>query len=163
MTGGWSLILPVSLQYARSKGRVRLTARDPGAPLDVDHNYFSDPADLEAMIDGVQLAGRLVETPPLSAMLRVSEDKRGLFRDRAAIAEIVVEEIGTTFHPSSTCRMGPETDATAVVGPDCRVHGLENLRVVDASIFPWGPRCNLHGPVVATAERAVSILKNAGT
>jgi len=158
-TGGWSLILPVSLQYARSKGRVRLTSADPQAPLDIDHRYFSDPADLEAMIDGVQLAGRLVDTPPLAGMLEVSEEKRRILGDRDAIAAIVVEEIGTTFHPSSTCRMGPASDASAVVGPDCRVHGIDGLRVVDASIFPWGPRCNLHGPVVATAERAVQMMK----
>lgn len=155
--GGWSLILPVSLQYARSRGRVRLTSADPEGPLDIDHRYFADPVDLEAMIDGVQLAGRLVETPPLAGMLHVSDEKRELLRDREAIAAIVVEEIGTTFHPSSTCRMGPESDVTSVVGPDCRVHGIENVRVVDASIFPWGPRCNLHGPVVATAERAAEL------
>ncbi len=160
--GGWSLILPVSLQYASSKGRVRLTAADPHAPLDIDHRYFSDPADLEAMIDGVQLAGRLVDTPPLAGMLDVSEDKRRILRDRDAIAAIVVEEIGTTFHPSSTCRMGPASDPSAVVGPDCRVHGIENLRVIDASIFPWSPRCNLHGPVVATAENALAIMSDAG-
>ena len=157
-TGGWSMILPVSLQYARSKGRVRLTSADPSAPLDIDHRYFSDPIDLEAMIDGVQLAGQLAETPPLSEMLRVPEEKRRIFRDRVAIEEIVREEIGTTFHPSSTCRMGPDSDPTAVVGPDCRVHGIGNLRVVDASIFPWGPRCNLHGPVVATAEHAAELI-----
>lgn len=157
--GGWSLILPVSLQYARSKGRVRLTAADPEAPLDIDHRYFSDPADLVAMIDGVQLAGRLVQTQPLAGMLRVSDEKQAVLRDRDAIAAVVVEEIGTTFHPSSTCRMGPASDPTAVVGPDCRVHGVEGLRVVDASIFPWGPRCNLHGPVVATAERAAERIR----
>jgi choline dehydrogenase len=161
-TGGWSLILPVSLQYARSKGRVRLTSADPEAPLDIDHRYFADPIDLEAMIDGVQLAGRLVETQPLAGMVDVSDEKRRLLRDRDAIARVVVEEIGTTFHPSSTCRMGPASDPTAVVGPDCRVHGIDHLRVVDASIFPWGPRCNLHGPVVAAAERAAALMLEAG-
>jgi choline dehydrogenase len=58
--------------------------------------------------------------------------------------------------------MGPASDPTAVVGPDCRVNGIDHLRVVDASIFPWGPRCNLHGPVVAAAERAAALMLEAG-
>jgi choline dehydrogenase len=54
--------------------------------------------------------------------------------------------------------MGPASDKAAVVDHTCRVHGLDGLRVVEASIFPWGPRCNLHAPVVAVAERAAEIM-----
>jgi choline dehydrogenase-like flavoprotein len=73
---------------------------------------------------------------------------------------MVREEIGTTFHPSSTCRMGPASDPTAVVDTGGRVYGLNNLRIVDASIFPWGPRCNLHGPLVAVAERMADVIRS---
>lgn len=161
LTGGWRFGFGVSLQYARSKGRVRLTSTDPEAPLDIDHNYFSDPADLEALCDGLELVGRLVTTPPLSGLIDLPVDAPVLGpRDR--LRALIRAEIGTTFHPSSTCRMGPATDLTAVVDAECRVHGIDNLRVVDASVFPWGPRCNLHGPVVAVAERMADVVASVG-
>ena len=63
------------------------------------------------------------------------------------------ENVSTTFHPSSTCRMGPASEPGSVVDHQGRVHGLTGLRVVDASIFPAGPRANLHCTVVAVAEK----------
>lgn len=160
-TGRWVFAFGVSLQYARSTGRVRLTSPDPDAPLDIDHRYFSDPADLDALLDGLQLAGRLVTTPPLSDLLEIPDDVP-MLGPRAALAERVRAEAGTTFHPSSTCRMGPMSDSLAVVGHDCRVHGLDNLRVIDASIFPYGPRCNLHWPVCAVAEKMAAAMRAGG-
>ncbi len=59
-TGQWRLWLSISLQYARSQGRLRLTSRDPESPLEIDHAYFSDPTDLAALADGVELVNRLV-------------------------------------------------------------------------------------------------------
>lgn len=157
-TGCWTLAFGVSLQYARSRGTVRLTSRDPEAPLEIDHNYFSDPRDLEAICDGYELMLRIVDTPPLrdrlSGPLRPGEH----LRDRDALRRVVREEVGTTYHPSSTCRMGPTSDPAAVVDPECRVRGVAGLRVVDASIFPTGPRANLHFTVCAVAERAAELL-----
>ncbi|HUG15789.1 MAG TPA: GMC oxidoreductase [Thermomicrobiales bacterium] len=82
-----------------------------------------------------------------------------LFGSREALRAIVREEIGTTFYPSSTCRMGPASDPCAMVDAHCRVHGAGSLRVVDASIFPHGPRCNLHWPIIAVAERAAALVR----
>jgi choline dehydrogenase-like flavoprotein len=65
----------------------------------------------------------------------------------------------TTFHPSTTCKMGPARDALAVVDHAGRVHGIERLRVVDASIMPFGPRGNLHYPVVAIAEKIADMMQ----
>lgn len=163
-TGGWLFGFGISLMYARSNGRVRLTGSDPGAPLNIDHRWFSDSEgrDLEALTDGVELAYRLVTTAPLSGMLELSDEQRRLAADREAIRGILRREASTTFHPSSTCRMGPASDPTAVVDAEGGVHGLAGLRVVDASIFPWGPRCNLHAPVVAVAEKLADAMRMAG-
>ena len=68
-------------------------------------------------------------------------------------------EVGTTFHPSCSCMMGPATDPLAVVDAEGHVHGTAQLRVVDASIFPTGPRCNLHAPTVAVAERMADLIR----
>ncbi|MEZ4532324.1 MAG: GMC oxidoreductase [Thermomicrobiales bacterium] len=70
----------------------------------------------------------------------------------------VRSQVGTTFHPSSSCRMGPASDPMAVVDAHAQVYGVDGLLVVDASIFPTGPRVNLHCPIVAAAEKIAAEL-----
>lgn len=151
--GCWTLAFGVSLQYARSRGSVRLISADPEAPLDIDHNYFSDPADLEAICDGYELLQRIVSTPPLSTMLAGPCVPGEHLTSREALKAAIRAEGGTTYHPSSTCKMGPASDAMSVVDFQGRVRGVRGLRVVDASIFPTGPRANLHFTIVAAAEK----------
>jgi choline dehydrogenase len=160
-SGAWCLTFAVSLMYSRSRGRVRLTSADSAATLHIDHNYCGDPADLEALCDGAQIVERLVATPPLAGLLTPTPDTPGGW-DRARLGKLIRETIGTTYHPSSSCSMGPASDPLAVVDAAGRVHGLRALRVVDASVFPTGPRCNLHFPVVAVAERLAQALRDEG-
>jgi choline dehydrogenase len=155
---GWLAGFVASLQYARSQGRVRLTATEPEAPLEIDHGYFTDPADLEALCDGAELIVRLVQTKPLSDAITAGDPQWPPWRDRAELRAWVRDHVATTFPPSSTCRMGPPTDATAFVDHVGRIHGVAGLRVVDASIFPTGPRANLHCTVVAVAERLAEVI-----
>lgn len=152
-SGQWRFWLSISLQFARSQGQLRLTSRDPDAPLDIDHAYFSDPADLAALADGVELVTRLVSTGPLAEIVQPLPDSSLTWVTREELERKVRSQVGTTFHPSSTCRMGPAGDPTAVVDAHAQVHGIHGLFVVDASIFPTGPRGNLHFPVVAAAEK----------
>jgi choline dehydrogenase len=154
----WTLAFGVSLQYARSQGSVRLTGSDPEASLDIDHNYFSHPDDLEAICEGYELMQRLTSTPPLAAMLEGPCVEGDHLTSRAARREAVRREVGTTYHPSSTCKMGPAGDAMSVVDYQGRVRGVAGLRVVDASMFPFGPRANLHFTVVAAAEKVAAQL-----
>jgi choline dehydrogenase len=156
--GGWTLAFGVSLQYARSLGSVRLTSADPAAELSIDHNYFSDPRDLEAICDGYELLQRIAGTPPLRDMLAGPLRPGPHLSDREALKKAVREEVGTTYHPSTTCKMGPARDPEAVVDSRCRVRGLAAVRVVDASVFPFGPRANLHFSVCAVAERAAELM-----
>ncbi len=150
---GWTLWMSISLQDARSEGTVRLTSRDPEAELLIDHRYFSDAHDLEAMCDGLELARRLVDTAPLGAVVTNLDGQTASWTSRTELRRYARSSVGTTFHPSSTCKMGPESDSTSVVDHQGRVHGVDRLRVVDASIFPTGPRCNLHFPIVVAAEK----------
>jgi choline dehydrogenase len=151
--GGWTFWASLSLQDARSRGRVRLTAADPQAPLEIDHRHLSDERDLEAICDGVELVNRLVATQPLAGAVTALPGRVLRWCDRDELRRLVRTQVGTTFHPSSTCRMGPTSDPLAVVDQRGRVRGLDALRVIDASIFPTGPRCNLHWPVIAVAEK----------
>jgi len=158
-TGRWMLQFGISLQFARSRGRIRITSAHPEASLDIDHRYFSDPIDLEALADGVEFVDRLTRTRPLADMIEgmFADDVRRV--DRDAIKTMIRAEVGTTFHPSSSCKMGPASDPLAVVDNEGRVRGTSQLRVIDASIFPSGPRCNLHAPTVAVAERMADIIR----
>jgi choline dehydrogenase len=159
LTGRWLLRFGISLQFSRSRGRVRLTSAAPDAPLEINHRYFSDPLDLDALADGVELVEQLTRTQPLRDLL-VGPDRDDVrFSDREALKEMIRAEVGTTFHPSSSCKMGPSSDPLAVVDGACRVRGVSNLRVVDASIFPYIPRCNLHAPTVAVAERMADLIR----
>ncbi|CAN5806980.1 GMC family oxidoreductase N-terminal domain-containing protein [soil metagenome] len=155
---GWTLAFGVSLQYARSMGTVRLTSADPEAELAIDHNYFSDPRDLEAICDGYELMHRIAGTPPLRDMLAGPMRDGPHLRDREALKEVVRAEVGTTYHPSSSCKMGPLRDPLAVVNHRCQVRGLRGARVVDASVFPFGPRANLHFTVCAVAEHLAATI-----
>lgn len=150
--GVWKVWIVATLQFARSQGTVRLTGSDPEAPLEIDHRYLSDPRDLEALCDGVEMAARIFDSAIVRKVLD-HDPPQPRWPNRDALREEVRFSVDTTFHPSSTCRMGPASDAMAVVDHAGRVRGVDGLRVVDASIFPTGPRCNLHGPVLATAER----------
>jgi choline dehydrogenase len=158
--GRWVEYVAVSLMDARCRGRVRLTSPDPAATLDIDHRYFADPVDVDAMCDGVELALRLVATPPLADVLEPDSGFAAPAGGRDRLRDWVNERAGTTFHPSSTCRMGPAGDPGAVVDHAGRVHGLADLRVADASIFPTSPRANLHCTVVAVAEKLADSIRH---
>jgi choline dehydrogenase len=155
----WFLWITASLQFARSRGTVRLTSPDPHAPLAIDHAYLSDAADLEALCDGIDLVERLVAAPPLAAVLDVPAETAPPWGDRRDLPAWALERFGTTYHPSSTCRMGPASDRMSVVDRVGRVHGIAGLRVADAAIFPTGPRANIHFTVVAVAEKLADAIR----
>ncbi len=156
--GRWIFWMSVSLEYARSRGYVRLTARAADAPLEIDHRHLTGDDDLEAFCDGIELAHELMRTYPLAAMVTPLPEYRPGWNDRDGLRGWARAHCGTTFHPSSTCRMGPATDPLAVVDHEARVHGVPGLRVVDASIFPTSPRANLHFTVVAVAEKIAAAM-----
>jgi choline dehydrogenase len=159
--GVWKIWIVASLQYARSQGTVRLTSNDPTASLEIDHRYLSDLRDLEALCDGCEIASEIFDSAILRRVLE-SEPSTRKWISRDDLRDQVRLSVDTTFHPSGTCKMGPDHDPMAVVDHTGRVHGLSGLRVVDASIFPQGPRCNLHGPVLAAAERIAEMIQAGG-
>ncbi|HEX5991527.1 MAG TPA: GMC family oxidoreductase N-terminal domain-containing protein [Thermomicrobiales bacterium] len=155
----WFVWITASLQFARSQGRVRLTSADPMAPLDIDHAYFRDPADLEALCDGIELVERIIASAPMQRVLEPYAEEMPPWGDAGELPAWTLSRFGTTFHPSSTCRMGPASDAMTVVDHNALVHKVDGLRIVDASIFPTGPRANIHFAVVAVAEKLADAVK----
>lgn len=157
--GRWVALFGVDLEVVRSHGRVRLTSPDPEATLAIDHGYLADPSDLEALCEGAELIARLLSTPPLAAALDPVPGMTLVWRDRDELRALVRDRVKSSFHPSSTCRMGPAGDPGAVVDHAGRVHGIGGLRVADAAVFPTIPRANVHCTVVAVAEKLADAIR----
>lgn len=159
--GVWSTWIDACLQFARSEGTVRLRSADPDDPLVIDHRHLSDPRDLEALCDGCEIAADIFDSAIVRRVI-ANEPKVRRWRNRDELREFARGNVGTMYHPSGTCKMGPASDPMAVVDHAGRVHRVTGLRVVDASIFPTRPRANTHGPTVASAEVIAKKIKQAG-
>jgi choline dehydrogenase-like flavoprotein len=138
----------------KSRGSVKLRSSNPKDPALFDAGGYSDPWDVEIMVRAVQLGIKILEAPALaSIMKRRVLPEEGIENDRSALEQHVRSTSKTVFHPSGTCKMSPDTDKMAVVGPDLKVHGVEGLRVADASVMPTLVSGNTNAPVMMIAER----------
>jgi choline dehydrogenase-like flavoprotein len=148
----------VALLRPKSRGRVWLRGRDPMLAPAIDPDFLGEPEDLEAMVTGFKLTQRLMDAPALKALrkqdlftahIRTDDDIRGVLKAR----------VDTVYHPVGTCAMGVDS-RVAVVDPTLRVHGIENLRIVDASIMPRAPGGNTNAPTIMIAEKAVDMIRD---
>jgi choline dehydrogenase len=124
-------------------------------------NYLSTLQDRRIAVQSLRLTRRIVAMPAL-ARYRPREVRPGLeFQSDAELARLA-GDIGTTiFHPVGTAKMGPATDPHAVVDAQLRVHGVQGLRVVDASVMPRITSGNTNSPVLMIAERAAEWIADA--
>ena len=153
---GHGFALSVVHLYPRSRGRVSLASPDPHVAPAVDPNLLADPEDLPPTLRGLELSRRIIAAPAF-ARYRAVEVQPGLAEQGdAALAGYVRRTAYTVHHPVGSCRMG--TDAHAVVDPALRVHGVEGLRVVDASVFPRVVGGNTNAAVVMAAEKAADMI-----
>jgi choline dehydrogenase len=151
---GYSILF--SLMTPASRGWVRLASADPSEPPLIDPNYLQDPADVSRMIAGLRLAREVGEAPALAA-LREAEMFPGVdVRTDEQVQNYLQSTVTTYFHPVGTCRIG--TDRMAVVDPDLKVRGINNLRVADASVMPSLVTGNTNAAVLAIAERAAHLI-----
>jgi choline dehydrogenase len=147
-----------ALLYPRGRGSLTLRDADPRSPPCIDPGYLTDPGDVVALLEGMEMARSLAAAPALRAWI-ASELFPGPALTGKQDMEAYLRQVASPFfHPVSTCAMGRDTDPQAVVTPDCRVRGVEGVRVVDASIFPSIPQAMTHAAVLAVAERAADIL-----
>jgi len=139
-----------------SRGHIVLRSADPKDKPLQHFNYFAEPSDLDELVDGVIKARELVAQPAFDA-LRGAEMKPGPeHRTRAEIAAAIRRGAGTDYHPCGTCRMGQGPEA--VVDGELRVHGIEGLRVVDASVMPMIISANLNATTQMLAARAADFI-----
>jgi len=142
----------------RSRGRISLRSHDPLDSPHIHANYLSDPRDMEALLEGVKLARRLAAAPAF-AKYRGRELYPGPeTKDDNRLRAHISQTAETLYHPVGTCKMG--NDSASVVDSELRVHGLEGLRVVDASIMPVIVGGNTNAPTIMIAEKAADLIKN---
>ena len=156
VVAGHGFSLHVCALQPRSRGRVRLAHVSPAhAPL-IDPAFLQDEEDLAVLVQGVQMARRILTQPALADHGR-EWARSAKARDDNAVREWVREHADTVYHPVGTCRMGP--DPMAVVDTRFRVHGVEGLRVVDASVMPRIVSGNTNAPTIMLAERAADTIR----
>jgi choline dehydrogenase len=149
-----------TLQRPNSRGEIKLRSADPIEYPSIDPRYFSsDPtgADIATLIEGVRINRRIAAQSPLKELLDYELSPSAEAESDAEIADYVRGHCTTLYHAASTCRMG--TDPMAVVDPRTfKVHGLEGLRVADASVIPIMISGNIQTPTLLIAERAAKAI-----
>jgi choline dehydrogenase len=145
-----------TLLAPESAGRIELASADPLEDPLIDPQYLSEGDDLERLVTGLRRSREVCEQAPLDEY-RGEEDWPGSdVTTDEELADFVRRRVETIYHPVGTCRMGD--DDLAVVDDELRVHGVDGLRVVDASIMPTVPRGNTNIPTIMVAERAAEFV-----
>ena len=149
------------LDLELSAGELRLQSTDPDEQPFLDYNYMEDPEDRRRLRDAVRLCARLGAHESFADIIeeRIEPTEEELATDEA-LDVYMMREATTGQHISCTCKMGPASDPMAVVDQYGRVHGMENLRVVDASIMPNCIRANTNVTTMTIGERVAQFIKD---
>ncbi len=135
-----------------SRGQLSLRTANPASKPRILHNYFATAEDRQSMIEGIRIGLEIAAQPALRAHIKGPYDVPKS-RSEGDIWDFLQRSTRTTYHPTSTCAIGP------VVDSDLKVHGVEGLRVVDASVMPSVVRGNTNAPTIMIAERAADLIR----
>ncbi len=141
-----------------STGWVRARSANVFEDPEINPNYLSDPIDVRTHIAGMRLVRRMLGTPELAKYLERETLPGPQVQTDDELLDFAKRNASTTYHLIGTARMGPATDPTAVVDDRLRVHGMEALRVVDASIMPSMPSANTYATTMMIAEKAADFI-----
>lgn len=156
-----AICMTPNIPRSRSRGKLYLTSPDPAVKPALDFRYFTDPEDYDArtIVDGLRIAREIAATEPFRSWIeREVAPGPGVTTD-AELSEYGRRAAHTVYHPAGTCKMGADSDETAVVDPRLRVRGLAGLRIADASVFPTLPTPNPMVTVLAVGERAADLIR----
>jgi choline dehydrogenase len=140
-----------------SRGRVEIRSANPLDPPLIYSNYLATEHDLGEALAGMHVLRKLGASAPLSRLIEREVSPGPEKQSDADLLQDFRERASTTFHPTSTCRMGPDP-AGSVVDARLRVHGVRALRIVDASIFPRIPTGNTNAPTIMVAEKGSALI-----
>ncbi|UOM32628.1 GMC family oxidoreductase [Acuticoccus sp. I52.16.1] len=152
-------MIGISNTHPKSRGWLHIRSADPAAAPEIHPHYYSEPEDLEELIDSVALMRGIAEQAPLKRVIKRELTPGPEVTDRGALVAYIRATTTSVFHPCGTCAMGPDAAAGAVVDPALKVHGLTGLRVADASIMPAITAGNLNAPSLMVGEKAADLIR----
>jgi choline dehydrogenase len=148
-------------QRPESRGYVRCRSADPFAAPIIQTNYLAEEIDRRVCVAGMRLARRLLASSPLAPYYDHEDWPGPDVQSDSEFLAAAAERGQTTFHPGCTCRMGPASNPLSVVDDRLNVHGLQGLRVVDASIMPRMISANLNASTLMIADKASDLIRDA--
>jgi choline dehydrogenase len=150
-------LLGVSNCHPTSRGHVRIGSADPFQPPSIQPNYLTTPEDVEELVEAAYFLRRLAAQAPMAELIAEQLQPEATIVSRSEIEADIRARAGSIFHAAGTCAMGSDPSA-AVVDARLRVHGLDRLRVVDASIFPRLTAGNTNAPTIMVGEKGSDFL-----
>ncbi len=155
--GGHGYQVHVGPMYSDSRGTVKITSRDPAVHPALRFNYLSTPTDRREWAEAIAIARNILGQPAFAAYNGGELSPGPGVSTGEQVLDWVRRDAETALHPSCTCKMG--TGGDSVVDPaSMRVHGIDGLRVVDASVLPYVTNGNIYAPVMMTAEKSADLI-----
>ena len=148
----------VNLMRPTSRGRLWLRSADPRDHPRLLFNYLQTPDDASTLVTALKLIREIFAQPALASLSGEELSPGPSVVTDTELDTWVRDHVGTSYHPSCTCRMGPGSDPSAVVDPTLRVHGIECLRVADASVMPDVVSGNTNAPSIMIGEKAADMI-----
>lgn len=149
--------VPVTQLRPQSRGQIRLRSTDPADTPAIVINYLNNPADMKRLVAGVKVARRMCQAEALAEFRREEIGPGMSVQSDSEIEAFICSEGFGIWHPVGTCRMGQ--DQLAVVDPELKVHGIQGLRVADASVMPSITSGNTNAPTIMIAEKAAEMMR----
>lgn len=153
-------MLMVHLMRPLSRGNIELRSANPQVAPVISPDFLADQADVDTLRRGVREARRILAAAPFAAHLGEEVTPGAQYQSDAELDAAIRQQVGTAYHPIGTCKMGPESDAMAVVDGQLRVRGIAGLRVADASIMPTIIGGNTNAAAMMIGERAAHFISN---
>ncbi|HCP78831.1 MAG TPA: dehydrogenase, partial [Pusillimonas sp.] len=148
------------LLHPESRGRIELANADPATAPKIFHNFLACDNDWAAVRASIRYVREIARQPELAPYIEAEIAPGPTCESPEALDAFIRKTAITVHHPASTCRMGPPNDSMAVVDSQLRVHGVNRLRVIDASVMPDLTSGNINSPVIMIAERAADFIRN---
>ena len=141
-----------------SRGEIRLKSANPADPPAMIPNYLTDPVDQQTIVDGLKLCRQILAHPSLRQYIAEEFQPGPGIASDIQLLDYARQRGGTVYHPTSTCTMG--TGPMAVVDPELRVHGIEGLRVADASVMPTVISGNTNAATIMIGEKLADMVRD---
>jgi choline dehydrogenase len=147
---------------SRSRGSVTLRSADPRVAPRIQFNYLSEDSDWQEFRAAIRLTREIFAQDAMKPFVKDEIQPGRAAQSDAELDDFIREHVESAYHPCGTVKMGRRDDPWAVVDPECRVIGVEGLRVADSSIFPQVPNGNLNAPSIMTGEKAADHILGRG-